>query len=265
MNRLPFFLPFLACSTFLVAGALSRHAAPALRGAHESPPDKDLPAAAELLSEAAAALAPDRLPWLETAVWQNASGEDGRFVARGRLWTAPGGRQRLELTVRVGKTVGTLLLVCDGRVFQQVTRVGLGDPVVTQQDVPSDPSAGAENVPVSGELGPGGLTNLLIGIRQHLTAPKVRRASWKGQAVFRVSGGWQTQPMPQDTLPSGLRPAKPPQACVVLLDAKTLWPHRVEWAGERDAWQIEFRDPLPNQPLTPMQCDRLFAVPAPRN
>jgi hypothetical protein len=270
MKRITLLLPVLACSSFLVTGALSRPgAAPALCGAHDAPPEKGLPCAADLLAEAAAALAPDRLPWLETAVWQQVQGEDGQYVARGRFWTAPGRRQRLELTVRVGKTEGMLLSVSDGRNLHQVTRVGQGDPVVSQQDLPPERSPGdvADHNPLLGDLGAGGLDRLLVGIRLRLTAPKVRRASWKGQAVFRVQGGWQTDPPRPGELPPGVRPTAPPRTCVVLLDARTLWPHRVAWAGdsERDTWQVEFRDPLPNQPLTPAQGARLFAVPAPGN
>jgi hypothetical protein len=185
------------------------------------------------------------MPWLETAVWQQAQGEDGRFVAQGRLWLAPGNRQRLELTVRVGQTEGKLRMVSDGKVLQRVTCVGQDAPNVWQQIVVTDPSPGEGDDSVLGNLAEGGLDRLLVRVRQRLTDSRVRRASWKGQAVYRITGGWRSDM---------------PRTCVVLLDVRTLWPHRIAWTGERDSWQVEFRDPQPNQPLTPAQSARLFAV-----
>jgi hypothetical protein len=271
MLRFPLFLPILACSTFLIAGALGRQgAAPALCGSHASPPEQGLPAANDLLAEASSALAPDHLEWLETAVWQQVQGEEGHYVARGRYLTAPGKRLRLELAVRVGKTEGNLLLVSDGQTARQVIRVGQADPVVSQR--PLRPSAKSPEEAAScnsfpADLGAGGLDRILTGVRQHLTAPKVCRASWKGQAVFRIQGGWLADPARPGELPPGLRPHATPRTCVVWLDARTLWPHRLEWGGEggRDTWQVEFRDPLLNQPLAPARCARLFAVTTPGN
>jgi hypothetical protein len=271
MIRIPLLVPFLTCATFLAAGALSRQgAAPSLCGAHDSPPEKGLPAAEDLFAGAAAALAPERTPWLETDVWQQVQGEEGRFVARGRLLCAPGRRQRMELTVRVGKTEGELLLVSDGRTAYRAMRVAQGGPMVSLRTLsPSESSPGvaAAQNSLPTDLASGGPEQVVAGIRERLTAPRVRRASWKGQAVYRIQGTWRADPPRQGDLLPGLRPPATPRTCAVLLDARTLWPHRIEWAGdgERDIWQIEFRDPVLNQPLPAARCARLFAVPAADN
>jgi hypothetical protein len=259
MKRYPLLvLPVLACSSFLFTAVLNRESSSGLRGAHEAPPEKGLPAGEELLARAVAELAPDKMSWLETAVWQQIQGEDGRYVAHGRYLTAPGQRQRLELQVRIGKTEGKLLLVCDGSTLCQATRVGQAAPVLFQEPFKPPPQAPGHETGTAtsqetflSDLGNGGLDRVLQSIRQHLTKPQVRRASWKGQPVFRIQGGWRAD------LPAA------PRTCTVLLDARTLWPHRIEWSGDegRDSWQIELREPLVNQPLPPARCARLFAVP----
>jgi hypothetical protein len=271
MTRIPLLVPFLTCAAFLAAGALSRQgAAPSLCGAHDSPPDKGLPLAEDLLAGAAAALAPERTAWLETQVWQQVQGEEGRFVARGRLLCAPGRRRRMELTVRVGKTEGELLLISDGRTVYREMRVAHGGPIVSLRPLSpsensSDGAAAQNSMPT--DLASGGPDQVVAGIRERLIAAKVRRASWKGQAVYRIEGAWRADPPPPGELLPGLRPPASPRTCAVLVDARTLWPHRVEWAGdgERGSWRVEFREPLLNQPIPAARCARLFAVPAAGN
>jgi hypothetical protein len=267
MKRFPLLLPLLVCSSFLVTGSLNRQGAcPTLR-AHNAPMETGLPDANSLLDGAAAAWAPDRLQWLETSVWQQVQGAESRFISSGRLRIAPGKRQRVELSVRVGRTQGQLLLVSDGSQVRRTIRVGNGEPLVSQRPISSPLTQGHSDLsdPLSGDLGTASLGQIMSGIKQHLVSGKVRRASWNGQSVYAVQGEWKVEaPRPGDVLP-GMPAPTVPRNCTVLLNSRTLWPCRVEWSAENDrqTWCLEFRDPLVNQPLSPSQCANLFSVPAP--
>jgi hypothetical protein len=214
-------------------------------------------------------LAPDRLLWLETSVWQHVQDADCRFVAHGRLRVAPGKRQRLELTVRMGKTEGQLVLVSDGRQIRQTMRVGIGEPTVTELSVSREQLPGQRDAfdPVAGDLRLAGVCQVLAGIRQHLLRAKVRRASWRGQPVYTIQGEWKVDPTREGDLLLGMSMPILPRHCTVFLDSRTLWPCRLEWTAENDrqTWQLEFREPQINQPLSPAQCSGLFTLPATAN
>jgi hypothetical protein len=269
MKRCPFLLLLTwACLTFLVAGALNRGSCPsAFCDTQSLPASSDLPYGAELLKQACASLGPSKVAWLETTVWQQFQDADSRFVARGRYYLAPGQRQRLELQVRVGKTDGKIVLVSDGRTLCQLMRVGQAAPVVLQHSLgPAETSPGEKLTPQSqllNDLGTGGIDRLLESLQKNLSGVRVAKASWKGQIVFRIEGDWQPSPSMATAANPGINQTAPQRRCAIFLDAHTLWPHRIEWSvGDgRENSQVEFREPLLNQPLPTIRADRLFSIP----
>jgi hypothetical protein len=83
--------------------------------------------------------------------------------------------------------------------------------------------------------------------------------------VIQVSGSWPEDAAKLAELADWQRPRYPPRLCRISLDAKTLWPCRVEWWGgvkPGDAsvplLELEFRDAVLNRPLPPERCAREF-------
>src|SRR6516164_8640933 len=123
-------LPAVAAAILILGGALNPKAPlaqPAIAAATAGPND---PQALEILDQAIAALAPERLPWTEANVWQQIRYEGISFQACGRMFTAPGDRTRFDLNVKVGKSLGELRVVSDGKTLCQWLRIGGDKPVV---------------------------------------------------------------------------------------------------------------------------------------
>src|SRR6202043_2328342 len=89
--------------------------------------------------------------------------------------------------------------------------------------------------------GPHCLLKELERVLEHLS---VDIGTWKGKDVIRLQGALKCSP--QD-YPEGLLA---PRSCRLYLDARTLWPHRLEWWTSKRPddppfllLQLEFRDP----------------------
>ena len=97
----------------------------------------------------------------------------------------------------------------------------------------------------------------------------VRRDS---RAFIKLTGSWSDEVM-RTLVPADERwPDGLPRQCRLYLEAPTLWPHRVEWwgplranAGDALLLQMEFRDPIINQPLSAERCAREFGFPVALN
>ena len=259
-----FLFCLLACPALLMTCAVVPSAAPSAAFDHPAPaasgPD---PAAGKLLDQAVLLLAPERVQWLAMTVWQRVQCDDDLcYQAEGRYLAAPGQRRSLRLQVTVGRTRGQVQAVSDGRRLWQMHRVGEGLPVVTLLDLPA--TAGEDELRRRGLAGVGGL---LTAIHGQLRQPRRETILWGGRQVCRITGEWPTDTAKLASLPDDVPPTAVPRRCRVYLDAKTLWPCRVEWWGQEPAGgvdvllaQIEFRDPVLNRPLPPERCAREFAV-----
>ena len=89
----------------------------------------------------------------------------------------------------------------------------------------------------------------------------------RGDGRFiKLTGALPANPVP--TSADASRPELLPRQCRLYLDIDTLWPHRIEWWGceashfnDVALLQMEFRDPVLNQPLSTDRCDREFTFP----
>jgi hypothetical protein len=197
-------------------------------------------------------------------VWQRVEcDEDLCYQAEGRYLAAPGHRRSLRLQVSVGRTRGQVELVSDGCRLWQMQRVGAGQPVVSLLELPA--GSCQEFLQRRGLAGAG---ELVTAIRVHLQQPRRETIRWGGRQVYRITGEWPTDAARLASLPEDLPATVVPRRCRVYLDARTLWPCRVEWWGQDPSGggdvllsQIEFRDPVVGRPLPPEQCAREFAFP----
>jgi len=280
-----FLLPVLACSTLLLMGGWNHQATPS---APPSPPAgvepidlSGTPGGTEILDAAAAAFAPERVPWVQMTLWQRVQCEDFTYEAEGRYLCAPGQRLRLDLKVLVGQTQGELQMISSGTALRSTCRLDNGIPAtITAVDFSrqADQSGVAPEVHAPSNLvqeaerilqehGCPGVAPLLRTVRARLQEPRWKMGRWKEQDVILVMGRWS----PESDAPPGIRATLPPttqlRACRVYLDARTLWPHRIEWWGSQTPhqrtellMQVEYREPVLNQPLPSDRCAREFAL-----
>jgi hypothetical protein len=252
----------LVCSTLLLTGAMDRGAL------FSSPPKEDvfLPrservGAGKLLGRVLDALAGDRVLWLEMSVRQKMFGDEP-FDAEGRYLLGPDQRMRLELRITTAGKVGRVLAVSDGA---HLWRCRWTDDQAAPPTSEELPVRGPNNVRTRQEFlearGLSGLLPLLRQIRQCLQEPVQQAGFWQGKPAIQVSGAWNTSEDILKTLPPDLRARR----CNIILDAETLWPHRIEWLGSPRPLnypvallQMDFRDPVINRALSPVECAREF-------
>jgi hypothetical protein len=206
------------------------------------------PAAQVLLKEAAAGIP----AWLQTRLWLRSHCADFVYESEGRYHAAPGGRFRLELQTQRGVTVRQLLVLHDGKRLWQAPRAEADSGAVA-----ADPSGPFR--------GPGPLLRYL---HDELTWVRVGNARHAGAECIELSGTWRPERC-QALAPAGQPwPDHLPQRCRLLLDRATLWPCRLEWWGAATAKggcrllvELEFRQPVLDQPLTGAEATRLFTIP----
>ena len=236
------------------------------------------PAAAATLDRALAALDDERVGWLEAEVWQRVRVPGYAYEADGYYLKAPGGRFRLQVRTHVGDKAGGLLMVSDGEELWQATRAGDGpwkgparrersEAAALLQGLGARPSKKERvQAPVAA---PGGVAPLLRRLRERLLwARQEAMPQGEGEGA-RLTGVWSAKEA-EALAPAGSAwPACTPRQCRLTLDARTLWPRRIEWggpvtAGEGDVLlaEIEFRNPVFNRPLSDDRCAREFTIPA---
>ncbi|HYV34637.1 MAG TPA: hypothetical protein VE988_02970 [Gemmataceae bacterium] len=263
--------PTLAAAIFALGGALQQKPAAPQAPPSTAPSAANDPQALEVLDQAAAALAPEHVAWLETKVWQNVCCEDFAYQACGRLVMAPGDRSRFDLNVKVGSSLGELRLVNDGKTVWQSVRIGGGDTAVKRWDMPvidesiTTPAALAQaRAQFMQAQGVAGLAPMLRTMRQSMQNTQLRRTQWHGQEVQVITAAW-----PSNAALAGAAEVVPPRMairqCRVYLDAATLWPHRVEWWGgsgpgkpDQLVMETEYRSPVLNQVLSEERCAAEF-------
>jgi hypothetical protein len=233
-------------------------------------------AAAATLDRALAAL--EGAEWLEADVWQRVRMPGYAYEAEGHYLKAPGGRFRLQVRTHAGDEPGELLLVCDGGEPCQATRVGAGpwqsasrrpEP---ERTVPEGWGAlvgkKAEPAPAPA-VAPGGVAPLLRRLHDRMLWVRQEVTQHDGTRAIRLTGVWPTEAA-ESLAPAGAPwPDCLPRQCRLTLDARTLWPRRVEWGGPVTAGggdvllaEVEFRNPVVNRALPPERCAGAFALPA---
>jgi hypothetical protein len=253
-------------------------AAPPPAATPTSAPAAAVPDPERLLDQAIDAFAPGRVTWAEFKVWQQLREDGSVYEVAGRYLTAPGYRVRLELHTRVGATRGELKFVCDGHQLWHWRRVGRADPTIWVLELPKLQSGQPGLSTPEGVAWArtetlrtytfGGVGPMLLALRERLKKLQGKAVRWKGIDVVQVTGTWPEDPSQLLAVPEYIRPRHVPRRCSIYLDARTLWPHRIEWwYSERPTdtpvllLQTEFREPVLNRPLSPDRCAQEFTIP----
>jgi hypothetical protein len=266
-------LPSLVGPTLLVTGALNHPVAPPAAGANPLAPPRPHAAATRTLERAIANLSPDRLTWMEAAVWQQLACDEVSYQAEGRYLAGPNQRLRLNLKVRLGRARSEILVVSDGTTLWQSSRIEGGPRQVSRVELQkvlqalARPAVGSQ---VRDEFFQSqcfaGLGPLLRGLRTRMVVAGSEELTWNGHAVTRLTLQWSAA-QAAALAPAGQPwPAYLPRKCLLYLDAASLWPLRLEWwgptgrqVGDVQVFQMEFRDPVLNKALSEEQCARAFA------
>ncbi len=98
-------------------------------------------------------------------------------------------------------------------------------------------------------------------LRRRMVWVKRAEVQDEGRAYLELTGVWSAAPvLKNEASPDGV-----PDRCLLLLDADTLWPCRVEWWGPTAEgkgllclMRMELRDPVFNHPMSPEECARNF-------
>jgi hypothetical protein len=281
-----FLLPMVVGVAIIVAGAMAQQTSPpsppagpppaAKTPPPPKPPQAD-PAATKVLDEAVNA---KQLDWVQTTLWEQVEVQGLTFQAQGSYLSAPGNRLHLDLQVHIGGTIGRLEVVSNGTTLFEAVKVGDGERTITKV-VELKKVLETLNIPdMSKEVRDEffqsqafyGVIPLLRSIKQRMTVTKKENVRWHGHDVVQLTAEWSGDVVKSFTQDGKQQwPAYVPRQCRLFLDAKTLWPHRVEWWGPapyrtEDALlvQMEFRDPK-HEPLADARCKKEFtfdAVPA---
>jgi hypothetical protein len=251
--------------------------APAAGPARVTPPD---PAATAALDHALRALDRQKLQWLETMIWQQVDVQGLLVQSEGIYLAGPDYRTHLNLKVRLGDAAGKLELVCDGTTLWKIDQYGDHDPVVTKCEIKNAMATlnGPTATPALRDeymqrWAFAGLAPLLMGLQQRMVFTKKEATHWRDHDVVKLTGTWnndvsaQMQPDARQPWPEYL-----PRQCVLYLDAKTHWPHRLEWWGPSPPlaadgliMQMEFRNPKFTS-MSPERCGKVFTyTPAKKN
>jgi hypothetical protein len=288
MSSSRFFLPpLIACSALFLTGSVgpgrpapapppaqAATAPPAPRSQPGPPPAPAADAAAvAALDRALALLAPDRLRWLEVALWQRITAQGVACEAEGRYLAAPGRRFRLDLKIGPGGRAGALQVISDGTDLWQATKIGTGawreykryrlDDVQQALDDPA--TAPAVRDEFLRDQNCAGVLTLLPALRERMTWFRQERVRRDGRLLLKLSATW-TPAEAEALVPPGTPwPDDLPRQVRLYLDPDTFWPHRLEWWGpdpdrpdDSLLIQMEFRDPVLNRPLSEERCAREF-------
>jgi hypothetical protein len=251
------FLPLLAGLTVSLAGALTLQTSnysPVTAPAPNLPLRAD-PAAVAALQKAVDSLAPQGVRWLQMKLWQKVDVPPMDFQADGLYRSGPDHRLRLDLQVRSSSGSSHLLIVSDGKTLWQARRLAGATAEVNRLELHKvlealeRPEAAGLRAAFYQEQFFAGLVPLLRNLQQQVTFTHLERTRWKDRDVLLLRGA--RPGAPGDAWPMHL-----PRQCRLILDARSQWPWRIEWwgpapkqAGDVLLSQMEFRDPVLNQPV----------------
>ncbi len=272
----PLLLPLLVGVGIIVAGAMGQQSTPPAQPAGTAkptpPPFKPAmadPAASKILEEA---LQAKRLDWVQTTLWQQVDVQGLSFQAEGAYQSAPDNRLHLNLVVHVGDTTGKLEVISDGTTLWETTQVGDGERTISKKIRLKDILESLNKPEVAKEMRDEflesqsfyGVLPLLQSIHQRMLVTKKENMGWRGLDVTLLTAEWNNdvaKAITQDGKQAW--PQFFPRQCRLFLDAKTRWPHRVEWLGPTPGRedsvivQMEFRNPK-HEPMSPEVCKREF-------
>ena len=216
----------------------------------------------QLLRKAADALSWRSTPWLKTKIRHTSTGAKVISVVEGFLQRGPNHCVRLEWNLADAERFGTLTLVSDGKVIAEARQISneAADVVVERlvEESPDEPApAGDVKEETLDRKGAGGPGALLRRLQQTMRDAKTRTGMLGDKAVIRIAGEMNPGAAP-------VAPA-PIDGCQVYLDARTLWPWRVEWLtargpkAPREVMRVEFLEPEIAQALSDAACIRMFS------
>jgi hypothetical protein len=296
LTRMLFLLGLILCGSVVLTGAWPASFAPVAPDAESAfvPKvivlDADIIGsgidARQLLEKALGKLGVEEAGWLNTKIRQTVYGADSRFVAEGFLQRGPNQCARMEMEVVAeggspatsatgpswsgsrqtsGAARACLVIVSDGEILAQVQKLPGVKPTATVERLPALTQATHEKDQAAraaflAAKGCGGPAALLRPIQQHLLNGTLQTGLLCDRPVIQLK--------------ARLDPAKVPafsaaklaalSACVYL-DARTLWPMRIEWSGAhsgkaaRPLLQIEFRAPIVGVALEDEECAHMFS------
>jgi hypothetical protein len=215
--------------------------------------------AADLLAKAIEKLAPERTAWLKAKIRQTMNDNGAVFHAEGVLQRGPNHCARLELETMRDGVRGRLVVVSDGELLVQVRRAGSAAPIARLERLPPlSPDAPAEGAAAREKhldaKGGGGPRGLLQQFRQRSKNGKLQTGLLDGAPVIQIKADLDPAP-----------PKTPARLGYAYLDAKTLWPRRIEWwspdktDAARPLVQIEFLEPEINHALSLEECTLAFS------
>jgi hypothetical protein len=254
-------LTLTACAALPAAWLLGSPFAPkpaSVVGAVVVPTEADA-AAAGTVADALARLYPERLPWLETAIWQQVSVHGLTYQSQGRYRSGPGQRLAVDLKTQIEGTEGTLHLASDGSTIWKAMRIGSGpwcsvtkvnlDQVL--QALPASETLDHVREQYLRSQSFGGVRALLENLRDDMCWVRKERVRRAGREFIKLIGFSRAEKAAELGLGDAGWPAGMPRQCRLYLDPSNLWPFRVEWwgpdpprAGEVLLLQMEFRDPV---------------------
>jgi hypothetical protein len=260
-------LPLIAGTVILLSGALGQQTPPSTKtgGAATPPstpptapaPPKADPEATKTLGQAIERLDPQKLPWIETTLWEKVSAQGLSFQAEGHYLAGPDRRLSLDLRIRLAGSDGQLQVVSDGVTVWNAMRVGTDHQRVTTwdmkklQQVLNRPGT----LPQIGEeffrgQSFAGVVPLLQSLSTQMVFTKIEKGTWSKKEALKLSGTWIPEIAKSMTGANQTWQPSMPRSCVLYLDRQTYWPYRVEWIGpagiktpDTTLMEIEFRDP----------------------
>jgi len=217
--------------------------------------------ARQLLEKALGKLNAEEAVWLNTKIRQTVYEADSRFVVEGFLQRGPNQCARMEM--EVGRS--RLVIVSDGDILAHVQKVPGGKVIAAVERLP----ALTEETHVQDRTAReaflvakccGGPAALLRPIQQHMRNGTLQTGLLQDRPVIQLKADLD----PAKISAFSAMKLTALSACLYL-DAKTLWPVRIDWTGAEGAKaprlvrQIEFREPVVGVALDDDACARMFS------
>lgn len=191
--------------------------------------------------------------WMRTKIRQTMNDPTSHFVAEGFLQRGPNRCARLEMKIERNGTTAHLVIVSDGEIVARARQMGGAKPVVALEPLPvAAPGNGSDDFLNAKCCG--GPYALLAPMHKLLVNAKLLTGFLNEQAVIQIKGELKT-----GGLVAQARHAR------IYLDAKTLWPQRLEWWGASKAeapqllFSSEFFEPEFDRELSVAECTRVFS------
>lgn len=209
---------------------------------------------------------------------------DRSFTVQGRYQQgnikANDNRLRLELTLKVARSQGSILEICDGDVLWSRFEVGgekeKKEPMITRRNVTQILDAARRKgtdpeTQIVADMARGGLPALMAALDRNMDFTEVKAGTLREHSVKIVRGIWSEQllkfwrdPTKPDAAP--LLPSFVPDEVVISLDQATLFPLRIEYLKQSEKYKslrplltLDFLNVSFDEPLN--QGDFIFVPP----